>query len=77
MIFKSWAPGFPGFYETIWAPNPDMEYDLIEINSIRENNGLLQIHNPNYLHYDYEKYEENISNEYCKVLNKIFKKEGF
>ena len=62
---ETWLPVFPGFYGTYYEPDETIEIE--HINQERENNKLTQLPY-DAIEFDYEEYENNISESACSVI---------
>ena len=65
MKIETWLPVFPGFYGTYYEPDETNEIE--HINQERENNKLTQLPY-DAIEFDYEEYENNISESACSVI---------
>ena len=62
---ETWLPVFPGFYGTWYEPDETNEIEYI--NQERQENGLTELPY-DMIEFDYEEYENNVSQSACEVI---------
>ena len=68
MIYKTWCPIFPGFYNTNFSSDYEEEREIEYINEVRIENDLEGEIDWNDCEFDYREYENRVVKSFCENL---------
>jgi hypothetical protein len=77
MIYNTWCPVFPGFYNTDFDSDYEEEREIENINEDRRENGFTDEIEWSDCEFDHKAYFNRVSKDFCSNLEHMLKEKGY